>query len=99
MTTSAIELLIPTATAVTIAQDTLIVELSDGRRISVPLTWYPRLLHANEAERSNVRLIGSGSGLHWPEVEEDISVESIVRGRRSMERAASLERWLLDRKA
>jgi hypothetical protein len=84
---------------VAIEKESLRVDLSDGRSIRVPLAWYPRLLHARASERRNLRLIGNGRGIHWPDVEEDISIESIVRGQRSMESAASLKRWLAARGA
>ncbi len=94
MTISASDLKTPTAVSASINDEALSIELSDGRRISAPLAWYPRLLHATDAERGNCRIIGQGSGLHWPDVEEDISVDSIVKGRPSMESPASLKRWL-----
>ena len=79
--------------------DTLTVELSDGRSLAVPLAWFPRLLHATPDERGHWRLAGGGEGLHWPDVDEDISVESLIAGRPSGESAASLQRWLAGRKA
>ena len=94
MSTSVTELITPAAIQVIVEADAILVELSDGRSIRVPLTWYPRLLHATEAERGKFRLIGKGRGIHWPDVEEDISVESILLGRPSMESAGSLRRWL-----
>jgi hypothetical protein len=81
-----------------ITEDTLTVELSDGRSVSVPLAWYPRLLHATSEERLKWRLIARGEGIHWPEVDEDISVASLIAGRPSGESAASLQRWLAGRK-
>lgn len=99
MSTSATDLKIPEASSAKVENGSLITELSEGRSIRTPLAWYPRIMHATEAERQNVRLIGKGRGLHWPDVEEDISVESIVRGQRSMESCASLKRWLAGRKA
>jgi hypothetical protein len=77
--------------------EAVVVDLSDGRTISAPIDWYPRLAHATAAERGNLRIIGRGSGIHWPDIEEDISVASIVSGRRSMESAASLKLWLAAR--
>ena len=79
---------------VTVTEDTLTVELTDGRSISVPLTWYPRLLHGTQIERNNWRLIGNGEGIHWPELDEDISVENLVLGRRSGESQRSFKEWL-----
>ena len=74
---------------------TLTAELSDGRSISVPLAWYPRLVHAIEQERDNWRLIGRGEGIHWPDLDEDISVEGLLAGRASGESQQSLQRWLV----
>ena len=84
---------------ITITEDTLTVELTDGRTISVPLTWYPRLLHGTQMERNNWRLIGNGEGIHWPDLDEDISVENLVLGRRSGESQHSFKEWLEKRKA
>jgi Protein of unknown function (DUF2442) len=94
MTTSRIDVKIPNALGVEVSDDSLIVELSDGRTISVPLAWFPRLLHADAEERTNWRLIGSGEGIHWEALDEDISVESLLAGRPSGESQESLKRWL-----
>jgi hypothetical protein len=99
MTTSASETTLPLATSVTASDDALSVELSDGRSISVPLAWFPRLLHATTAERENWRLIARGEGVHWPDLDEDISVASLLAGRPSEESPKSLQRWLDARKA
>jgi Protein of unknown function (DUF2442) len=74
--------------------DTLRVDLSDGRTIAVPLAWYPRLAHGTADERSNWRLIADGEGLHWPDLDEDVSVAALLAGKRSAESGASLQRWL-----
>lgn len=74
------------------------VRLDDGRLLSIPLTWYPRLLHGTDAERINYELLGEGEGIHWPELDEDISVEGLLAGRRSAESAASLAKWAQRRK-
>ena len=87
----------PLATGVTVADDALVVELSDGRTLSVPLAWYPRLLHGAPAERGRWRLIGAGEGVHWPDLDEDISVEGLLAGRPSGESQRSLKRWLESR--
>lgn len=63
-----------------ITEDTLSVQLMDGRTISVPLVWYPRLLNATEAQRKNWRIGGGGYGIHWPDVDEDLSTEGLLRG-------------------
>ena len=88
---------IPLATHVSCTDDMLTVKLSDGRTISVPLAWYPRLLHGTPGERANWELIGTGDGIHWPDLDEDLSVEGLLAGRRSGETARSLERWLASR--
>jgi Protein of unknown function (DUF2442) len=94
MSTSTVEVRSATATQVTVTNDTLTVELSDGRSISVPLAWYPRLLLGTVEERSRWRLIGQGRGIHWPDLDEDISVENLLVGRPSAESQHSLKKWL-----
>ena len=81
------------AESVHFSGDSLTVRLDDGRSLSVPLAWYPRLLNGTEAERKNYELIGDGEGIHWPELDEDISVEGLLAGKRSAESAASLAKW------
>ncbi len=78
----------------TVSEDTPQVGLSDGRTISVPLVWYPRLVHANQEERKRWELIGGGQGIHWPDLDEDISAEGLIAGRRSGESQRSFKRWL-----
>lgn len=80
---------------ITVSQDALTAELSDGRVISVPLAWYPRLVHAKSEERSHWRLIGHGEGVHWPDLDEDVSAENIILGQPSGESQGSLKRWLV----
>ena len=87
------------ALRVTLSEDSLAVDLSDGRTVSVPLVWYPRLLHGNAKERNNWRLIAGGEGIHWPDLDEDLSVEGIILGRASGESQASLKGWLKNRLA
>ena len=70
----------PRAVGAAISDDELSVELADGRRLIVPLAWFPRLLHATPAQRANWRLLGDGQGLHWPDVDEDLSVAGLLRG-------------------
>lgn len=98
MSISTIELEIPSALDVSVTRDSLSVDLSDGRTISTPLAWFPRLLHGTLAERKKWRLIGKGQGIHWPELDEDISVEGLLAGRPSRESQASFARWLSRRK-
>ena len=97
MSTSANEILLPTAEDVKVTRNALKVDLSDGRAISVPLTWYPRLLHATAEERENWRLIGRGRGIHWEDIDEDISVEGLLAGHPSGESQTSLKKWLQQR--
>ena len=97
MIVSTIDVTVPDAESVAVSDDTLTAELSDGRTISVPLTWYPRLVNGTVAERYNWRLIGGGQGMHWPDLDEDISVESLLAGRSSGESQRSLKRWLANR--
>ncbi len=70
----------PRAMEVAITDDDLSIVLADGRRISVPLTWFPRLLHANPAQRQHFELLGDGEGIHWPDIDEDLSVAGLLRG-------------------
>lgn len=76
---------VPFAQDVRVSDDELEVWLTDGRRISVPLVWYPRLLQATAAQRQNWQLLGDGEGIHWPDVDEDLSVEGLLRGSPSPE--------------
>jgi hypothetical protein len=85
------------ATAVRLTEDALVVDLADGRTVSLPLAWYPRLLQGSPEERAHHRLIGDGEGIHWPDLDEDLSVENILAGRMSGESAKSFERWLAAR--
>src|SRR5688572_18005876 len=86
------------ASKVRVTDDALIVKLRDGRSVSVPVAWYPRLAEASAAERRRWELIGAGVGIHWPAIDEDICVEGLLRGLPSGESAASLERWRASRK-
>jgi hypothetical protein len=99
MNTSAIEIGIPTIEDLQVSTDTLTVELSGGRTLSVPLGWYPRLLHGTDAERRNWRKIGRGLGVHWEDLDDDLSVEGLLAGRSSGENPESLKQWLERRKA
>jgi hypothetical protein len=79
---------------VSVTDDTLAVDLSDGRTISVPLAWFPRLLHGTPEERNNWRFIGDKEGIHWPDLDEDISVENLLAGKPSGESQSSFKHWL-----
>jgi hypothetical protein len=83
---------------VSVTKDALVVELQDGRVVSVPIRWYPRLAEGSPAERRRWELIGPGIGIHWPALDEDISVEGLLRGLPSGESSSSLERWRASRK-
>jgi hypothetical protein len=89
----------PFAKSARVSKDALTVDLTDGRTISVPLAWYPRLLHGTLPERVVWQLIGNGAGIHWPALDEDISVEGLLAGRPSGESQASFAKWLEQRKA
>ncbi|MBI4000479.1 MAG: DUF2442 domain-containing protein [Nitrospira defluvii] len=97
MNTSTGEIAVPTAEAVTVTEDTLTVDLSDGRSLSVPLASFPRLLHATTTERKSWRLIGRGQGIPWRRLDEDISVEGLLAGKPSGESQASFKKWLTAR--
>ena len=97
MSTSAERIARPLALRVEVTDEALIVELRDGRTLSAPLAWYPRLEHATERERAAWSLIGRGTGIHWEALDEDISVEALLAGRPSGESQASFKRWLAGR--
>jgi hypothetical protein len=82
------------ATQVAVSDDVLAVELSDGRSLSVPLAWFPRLAHGSLRERNNWQFIAGGRGVHWPDLDEDISVEGLLAGKPSGESQTSFKKWL-----
>jgi hypothetical protein len=83
---------------VRVTNDAVVVDLVDGRTISTPLAWYPRLIHGSAAERAKFELIGNGEGIHWPDLDEDLSIEGMLAGQPSREKPESVERWLVTRK-
>ncbi len=87
------------AEQVEVTGDTLSVELRDGRTISVPVGWYPRLAHGTDEERKQWRFVGGGRGIHWPELDEDVSIENLLAGKPSGESQSSFKRWLESRGA
>ncbi len=93
MSSLASEIRLARAQDVVVTEDTLTVDLSDGRTISVPLGWYPRLLQGSVEERTNWRLVGQGQGIHWPALDEDIAVEDLILGKPSGESQQSLRQW------
>ena len=89
---------LPRVTGVSVTEDTLSVDLEDGRTVSVPIGWYPRLAHGTSAERENVQVAGAGFGIHWPDLDEDIGIEGILLGKPSTESPQSFKKWLASRK-
>lgn len=87
----------PAVTQVMINDEKLIIEFADGRTIVVPLSWYPRLLHASPKERGNWHLLGDGYAIEWPDLDEHIGIEGLLAGRRSGEIQKSFQRWLASR--
>lgn len=97
MNTSTTETGVARVQNVTVTEDTLTADLLDGRTLSVPLAWYPRLLHGTVEQRNHWHLIGNGQGIHWPDLDEDISVENLLAGTPSGESQRSFKRWLEQR--
>lgn len=98
MPTAVVTLELPRAVSLTVTDDTLSVDLEDGRSISIPIVWYPRLTHGTPEERANFQIGGAGYGIHWPDLDEDIGIEGMLLGKKSTESPASFERWLEGRK-
>lgn len=84
----------PSVEQVTVTDDRLIVDLADGRTLSVPLSWYPRLTHGSNAERQNWQILGDGYAIEWSDLDEHIGIEGLLAGRRSGESQKSLQQWL-----
>ncbi|MER3435580.1 MAG: DUF2442 domain-containing protein [Leptolyngbya sp. ERB_1_1] len=87
----------PSAEQVTVTHDRLIVDLADGRILSVPLSWYPRLMFASDAERQNWQILGDGDAIEWTDLDEHIGIEGLLAGRRSGESQKSFQHWLSTR--
>jgi hypothetical protein len=79
---------------VVVTDDTLSVDLEDGRTVAIPIGWYPRLAYSSPAERANFQISGAGYGIYWPDLDEDIGVEGLLLGKKSNESQVSFERWL-----
>ena len=94
MTSSTLEIQIPTIRAVEVSRTTLTFTVEDGRSVSAPIDWYPRLAAGTVEECENWSLIGAGYGAHWPDLDEDISIEALLQGRRSLESERSFRAWL-----
>ncbi len=88
----------PVVTSIKIDDDTLTVSLADGRNLTVPLSWYPRLQHGSEQERSNWKILGGGYAIEWSDLDEHVGIEGLLAGRRSGESQKSFEKWLVSRK-
>ncbi len=99
MSTLTIEIEVPYAQDVLVTSELLNIDLSDGRSISAPLAWFPRLVCANQEERNNWRIIGRGEGIHWEDIDEDISIEGLLAGKASGESNSSLKKWMAKRSA
>ena len=97
-TLSAVTFTLPRIVRVSVTDDTLSVDMEDGRSVSVPIGWYPRLAHGTPAERATVQISGAGYGLHWPDLDEDVGIEGLLLGKRSTESPQSFEKWLKGRK-
>ena len=93
-----VTLALPRIDNVMVTDDTLSVDLEDGRTISVPIGWYPRLANGTPEERANFQISGAGYGIHWPDLDEDIGTQGLLLGKKSTESPSSFERWLKSRK-
>ena len=99
MSSSVVEVQEARARSVTVNPEALAIDLVDGRTIIAPLMWFPRLWHGTAQERSRFEIFGDGAYIHWPELDEDLTVAGVLAGRRSGESSESLEKWLTSRKA
>ena len=98
MAISTVRMELSGAVDITVTEDTLTADLTDGRTIAVPLLWHPRLVHATPDERNNWELHGNSEFIHWPDLDEDISIEGMLAGWPSRESQKSLQWWLEARK-
>lgn len=94
MTSLAIEIQEPRAKSVKVTDEGVMVDLMDGRTVVVPLAWFPRLWHATSRERNHMEIFGEGGYIHWPDLDEDLTVAGLLAGRRSGESPQSLRKWL-----
>jgi hypothetical protein len=88
----------PVVKSISVSNDTLTVSLDDGRQLTIPLSWYPRLQHGSEQERESWKILGGGYAVEWPTLDEHIGIEGLLAGRRSGENQTSFEKWLASRK-
>jgi len=93
-----VTLALPRIVSASVTDDTLSVDMEDGRTVSVPIGWFPRLAYGTSKERANVQISGADYGLHWPDLDEDIGIEGLLLGKRSTENPDSFEKWLKGRK-
>ncbi len=98
MSSSAIDIHEARAQAVRVAAEALTVDLTDGRTIIGPLLWFPRLWHGSARERRRLEVIGDGAYIHWPDLDEDLTVAGLLAGQRSQESPQSLAKWLRARR-
>lgn len=98
MLSAVVTLPLPRVIKASVTDDTLSVDMEDGRSLSIPIGWFPRLAYGNASERANFQISGAGYGLHWPDLDEDIGVEGLLLGKRSTESPESFEKWLKERK-
>lgn len=98
MNSSGIDVQEPRTHTVRVREDAITVDLVDGRTLIVPLAWYPRLWHGTREEREHFEIFGDGAYIHWPDLDEDLTVEGLLAGRRSAETPHSLKKWLESRK-
>ncbi len=94
MSTLAVEIIVPSAVGIDFSDSDFVIDLDDGRSIAIPLAWYPRLYHASREEQNKWRFIGNGQGIHWEDLDEDISIEGLIAGKQSNESQTSLKKWL-----
>lgn len=90
---------LPAIADIRFAEDDMVLTLGDGRKLSVPIEWYPRLAHGTREERANWRLFAHGHAIEWPDLDEHLHIEGLLAGRRSSESQQSIERWLASRAA
>ncbi|MBI4454803.1 MAG: DUF2442 domain-containing protein [Acidobacteria bacterium] len=99
MSSSDVEIQEARAQAVKVTDEALVVDLVDGRIVIVPLVWFPRLWHGTSKERNRFEIFGDGAYIHWPDLDEDLTVASLLTGRQSGESPKSLKKWLAARKS
>ena len=97
MSSSGVDIQEARALSLSLNDEALSVDLTDGRTVIVPLVWYPRLWHGSPEERNSFEVFGDGAYIHWPDLDEDLTVAGLLEGRRSGESAASLKKWLASR--